>query len=160
MLSGNGGLGYVNIRSIIDTGSVAGLSSQGFIYSGGIRGSLNFGKSWMIELFSRFNAPSFSLQGYTANWFFHMIGIKKRFNKDKGGIGFGFDNPLAWQIDYKTENKGKDFTFNEVRRTNMWGFRVNFDYSFGSIESEKIKPVERKLKNDDLKDGENQGGAQ
>jgi hypothetical protein len=42
----------------------------------------------------------------------------------------------------------------------MWGFRVNFDYSFGSIESEKIKPVERKLKNDDLKDGENQGGAQ
>ena len=160
MISGNGGLGLVDIRSIVDTGLIAGLVTQGFIYSAGIRGSLSFGKNWMVELFSRFNAPSYSLQGYTANWFFHMIGIKKRFNKDKGGIGVGIDNPLAWQVDYKTENKGLDFSFFEVRRTNMWGFRVNFDYSFGSIESEKIKPVERKLKNDDLKDGENQGGQQ
>ncbi len=160
MISGNGGLGLVQISSLLDTGLMAGLKTEGLMYSAGIRGSYSFGKSWMIELFSRFNAPSFSLQGYTANWFFHMIGLKKRFNKDKGGIGIGVDNPLAWQVDYKTENKGQGFTFYEVRRTNMWGFRINFDYSFGSIESEKIKPVERKLKNDDLKDGENQGGQQ
>jgi outer membrane receptor protein involved in Fe transport len=160
MISGNGGLGWVDISSIVDTGLIAGLKTSGLMYSAGIRGSYSFGKSWMIELFSRFNAPSYSLQGYTANWFFHMIGIKKRFNKDKGGIGLGVDNPFAWQVDYKTENSGKDFNFYELRRTNMWGFRINFDYSFGSIESEKIKPVERKLKNDDLKDGENQGGQQ
>jgi len=160
MISGNGGLGLIDISSIVDTGLIAGLRTTGLMYSAGIRGSYSFGKSWMVELFSRFNAPSYSLQGYTANWFFHMIGIKKRFNKDKGGIGFGFDNPFAWQVDYKTENSGKDFSFYELRRTNMWGFRINFDYSFGSIESEKIKPVERKLKNDDLKDGENQGGQQ
>lgn len=158
MLSINGGLGWVQIKSTLDSGSVKGLHSEGITYSLGCRASYTYKKRWMFELFSRVNAPLYSLQGYTANWFFHMIGVKRRFKNDKGGIGFGIDNPLTPVVDYKTVNNGIGFSYNEIRRTQMWGFRINFDYSFGSIETEKPKTPERKLKNDDLKDGENNAG--
>ena len=110
-------------------------------------------------MFARFNAPTFSLQGYTANWFMHVISVKRRFNNDKGGIGLGLDNHFSPQVDYKTDNKGLNFSYFELRRTTMWGVRINFDYTFGGIQVEKPKPVERKLKNDDLKDGEKEGGS-
>ena len=159
MLSLNGGAGYIAIRSIVDTGATAGLSTHGITYNAGTRGSYNISKFYTIEMFARFNAPTFSLQGYTANWFMHVISVKRRFNKDKGGIGLGIDNPFAPQVDYKTDNKGLNFSYYEMRRTSMWGVRVNFDYTFGGVEAEKTKSVERKMKNDDLKDGEKEGGS-
>ena len=116
-------------------------------------------KNYTVEIFARFNAPTFSLQGYSANWFMHVISVKRRFNKDKGGIGLGLDNPFSPQVDYMTDNKGQNFSYYEMRRTTMWGVRISFDYSFGGVEVEKSKPVERKLKNDDLKEGEKEGGS-
>jgi outer membrane receptor protein involved in Fe transport len=159
MLSLNGGAGFVNIRSIVDTGATAGLSTKGITYTVGSRGSYNISKNYTIEMFARFNAPTFSLQGYSANWFMHVISVKRRFKNDKGGIGLGLDNPFSPQVDYKTDNKGLNFSYFEMRRTTMWGVRINFDYAFGGVQVEKPKPVERKLKNDDLKDGEKEGGS-
>lgn len=153
MLNFNGGLGYVYLNSGVTTGPLANLSNSGFTYSAGLRGSVNMKNNWQLEAFGRFNAPNFTLQGVTTNWFFHMIGAKKRFASDKGGLGFGLDNPLAPRRDFVTLTQGADFYFYDVRRTNMWGVRVNFDYRFGEIEVDKTPKVKRKLQVDDLKDG-------
>ena len=150
-LTFNGGLGWVDIRSGIDTGYLKGARNTGITYNAGTKWSVKITKDWQAELWARFNAPTYTLQGYTTNWFFHMLGVKKRFNSDKGGIGFGLDNPLIPRVDFITRTSGKDFNYNNVQRLNMWGVRVNFDYKFGSLTIEKPKPVNRKLQNDDLK---------
>ncbi len=153
MVNFNGGLGYVYLNSGISTGPLAGVSNSGFTYSAGLRGNVNLKNNWQLEAFGRFNAPNFTLQGKTTNWFFHMVGAKKRFAGDKGGLGFGLDNPLAPRRDFVTLTQGADFYYSDIRRTNMWGVRVNFDYRFGEIEVDRTPKVKRKLQVDDLKDG-------
>jgi hypothetical protein len=156
-LNFNGGLGYVMIRSLIDTGSIAGLSNKALTYNAGFRGSLKMKNNWQMEVWGRFNAPTISLQGYSMSWFFHMVGFKKRFNEDRGGLGFGIDNPLTPQIDIVTRTQGTDFTFYSMQRLNLWGVMVNFDYKIGSMSVEKPNQVKRKLQNDDLKKAEGDG---
>ena len=124
----------------------------------GLRANYNINEKWAIEAFGRVNAPTFSLQGYTQNWLFHTIGIKRRYNKDKWGLGFGLDNPFTPVINLKTKNVGKGFTFNQDRNLNVWGVRVNFDYKFGKVESEVKNPRELKIKNEDLKQENGQSG--
>jgi ferric enterobactin receptor len=150
-LTFNGGLGWVDIRSGIDTGYLKGARNTGLTYNAGTKLSVKITKEWQAELWGRFNAPTYTLQGYTTNWFFHMLGVKRRFKNDKGGLGFGLDNPFIPRMDFITRASGKDFSYNNVQRLNMWGVRVNFDYKFGSLTIEKPKPVNRKLQNDDLK---------
>ena len=157
-LNFNGGLGWVDIRSGQDTGLLKGARNQGVTYNAGLRSSLKLSKQWQMELWGRFNAPTFSLQGTATNWFFHMIGVKRRFDNDKGGFGFGLDNPFLPRTDFITKASGQDFNYYSLQRINMWGVRVNFDYKFGAMTIEKPKPVLRKLQNDDLKPAGGQEG--
>jgi len=122
----------------------------GINYTSGFDVNMNY-KGKQVELWGRFNAPTYTLQGFTTNWFFHMLGVKRRFKNDKGGLGFGLDNPFIPKMDFITRASGQDFDYKNVQRLNMWGVRVNFDYKFGSLTIEKPKPVNRKLQNDDLK---------
>jgi len=154
----NGGLGWVDIRSGMDTGILSGARNQGITYNAGVRSSLKLNKNWQVELWGRFNAPTFTLQGTATNWFFHMIGVKRRFHNDKGGFGFGLDNPFIPRTDFITKASGPDFSYYNLQRINMFGVRVNFDYKFGSMTIEKPKPVLRKLQNDDLKPAGGQEG--
>ena len=157
-LNFNGGLGWVDIRSGQDTGLLKGARNQGITYNAGLRSSLKLNKYWQMELWGRFNAPTFTLQGTATNWFFHMIGVKRRFDNDKGGFGFGLDNPFIPRTDFITKASGQDFNYYSLQRINMWGVRVNFDYKFGAMTIEKPKPVLRKLQNDDLKPAGGQEG--
>ena len=150
-LTFNGGLGWVDIRSGIDTGYLKGARNKGLTYNAGTKLSVKITKEWQVELWGRFNAPTYTLQGFTTNWFFHMLGVKRRFKNDNGGLGFGLDNPFIPKMDFITRASGQDFDYKNVQRLNMWGVRVNFDYKFGSLTIEKPKPVNRKLQNDDLK---------
>jgi outer membrane receptor protein involved in Fe transport len=154
----NGGAGLVQISTLVDSGAIAGLSVLGVTYSAGLRGNVKLGKHWMLEAFSRVNAPSFSLQGYSQNWLFHTIGFKRQFKNDQGGIGFGFDNPFSPVVHLKTENQGNGFTYLQDRELNMWGVRINFDYKLGKISSQPENIREIKIKNEDLKNGDGQGG--
>jgi ferric enterobactin receptor len=158
MINLNAGLGYVDIRSTQKIGFVAGLHTTGFTYSAGLFGNYKFAKYWMVEAFARFNAPNYSLQGKSTSWYFHTIGVKRRFNKDKGGIGIGVDNPFTAHVYYTTQQKGSDFSFVDKRQVNMLGIRFNFDYRFGKIEFEQPPKPKKGIKNDDLKQGDGQGG--
>lgn len=160
MVNINGGLGYVEIESLQQTGVVGGVKNTGITYSASLWGFYKFTPRWSVESFVRINAPTFSLQGRTQNWYFHTIGIKRRFKKDQGGIGIGVDNPFTPHITYTTIQTGKDFSFNDVREINMLGIRLNFDYKFGKLETESYQKPKKGIKNDDLKPGGNdQGGG-
>jgi hypothetical protein len=127
-----------------------------------MHGSYEFAKGWQVQAFARFNAPVFSLQGRSQTWYFHTIGVKRRFKNDKGGIGLGVDNPFTPHVSLVTNTSGPGFTFYDKRGVNMFGIKINFDYKFGKIEVEQPrKKVMKTIKNDDLKqggDGGQQGG--
>lgn len=164
MVNFNGGLGYVSISTTSSNSLVSGLTKTGITYSAGVHFNYKFTKRFIVEGFSRINAPSFSLQGKSQNWYFHAIGFKRRFKNDRGGIGMGIDNPFTPTVTYTTYTEGKDFTYKDVRKVNMLGLKINFDYRFGKVDfqSETAKPSGGKkkgIKNDDLKEGENQGGG-
>lgn len=158
MLFLNGGLGYVNISSIVDTGVVAGISASGWTYVVGLRGNYSINDNWLIEGFSRINAPQFSLQGFSQNWMFHTIGIKRTFNEGKGGLGLGLDNPFTPRVTLKTENKGQSFELYSERVLNMWGVRINFNYSFGDVKTKNTNIRSIRIKNEDLKNGSGDSG--
>jgi outer membrane receptor protein involved in Fe transport len=159
MINFNGGLGYVQIGSNQSSGTTAGLKTTGLTYSAGLWGNYKFLKNWTVEAFARFNAPAFSLQGRATSWYFHTVGVKRRFKNDKGGIGIGVDNPFTPRVYYTTSQKGTDFTFTDRKEINMLGVRVNLDYRFGKIETEMPqKKATKGVKNDDVKQGE--GGGQ
>lgn len=160
MVNFNGGLGYVNIKSLQNTGAVANASNSGIVYSAGLWGFYKFTKQWSVESFMRVNAPTFSLQGRTQNWYFHTIGVKRRFKNDAGGIGIGVDNPFTPHVTYITDQSGIDFSYHDVREINMLGIRVNFDYKFGKVEVEQNNKPKKGIKNDDLKPGGNDQGGQ
>ncbi|MCC7299332.1 MAG: TonB-dependent receptor [Bacteroidia bacterium] len=157
MLSFNGSVGYVQIKSNQTTGLVAGLSNSGITYSAGMYGFYKITTKWSMEGYARLNAPTFSLQGRTQNWYFHTLGIKRRFKNDVGGIGLGIDNPFTPRVTYTTVQTGTDFNYKDVREINMLGIRINFDYRFGKVEVEQAKKPKKGIKNDDLKQG---GGDQ
>lgn len=160
MLNFNGGVGYVSIISTQGVGAVAGIKNSGITYSAGLWGFYKFSKNWSAEAFTRINAPTFSLQGKTQNWYFHTIGIKRRFKNDAGGIGLGIDNPFTPHVTYTTIQEGQNFSFRDVREVNMLGIRINFDYKFGKVEMDQGKKPRKGIKNDDLKQGGNDQGGQ
>ncbi len=157
MLFFNGGLGHVNISSTVDTGAVSGISASGWTYVVGLRGNYSINDDWLIEGFSRINAPQFSLQGFSQNWMFHTIGIKRIFNEGKGGLGLGLDNPFTPRITLKTENLGQSFELYSQRVLNMWGVRINFNYSFGDVKTKNPNIRGIRIKNEDLKNGSGAG---
>ncbi len=157
MLFFNGGLGHVNISSTVDTGAVSGISASGWTYVVGLRGNYSINDDWLVEGFSRINAPQFSLQGFSQNWMFHTIGIKRMFNEGKGGLGLGLDNPFTPRITLKTENLGQSFELYSQRVLNMWGVRINFNYSFGDVKTKNTNIRSIRIKNEDLKNGSGAG---
>lgn len=160
MLNFNGGTGLVTIKSNQTTGLVAGVSNSGIVYNAGVWGFYKFTQNWSVETFTRVNAPTFSLQGRTQNWYFHTIGFKRRFKNDVGGIGVGLDNPFTPHVKYTTVQSGPDFYYLDKRDINMLGIRVNFDYRFGKVEVDKPNKNNKGIKNDDLKPGNNDSGGQ
>lgn len=158
MVNFNGGIGYVKISSTQAVGAASGLSNAGFTYSAGLWGNYKFATNWTVEAFARINAPTFSLQGKVQNWYYHSIGIKRRFSNDKGGIGLGIDNLFTPHVYYNTEQSGKDFRFYDRREINMLGIRINLDYKFGKVEFQQPKKSGKGIKNDDLKQGDSQQG--
>jgi hypothetical protein len=89
---------------------------------------------------------------------FHTIGIKRTFNEGKGGLGIGLDNPFTPRVTLKTENKGQSFNLYSERVLNMWGVRINFNYSFGDVKTKKTNIRGIRIKNEDLKNGSGDGG--
>ncbi len=155
----NGGVGYAIIQSTSDLSTLNGLQTEGITYSLGGGGSYQLPQRWEISGFARINAPSYNLQGYTTNWYFHTFGIKKRFKNKRGGIGLGFDNPFTPYVYYRTYNEGNDFTLDQKTKAYQLGIKVNFDYKFGSLKVEPKKKINfKKIDNADVKQGG--GGSQ
>ena len=134
-----------------------GINTPTFLnYNWFLRSATTFNKGLSIEFFGVLNSPRRTFQGKTDAMVFYGGAIKKEIMKKKGSIGLNTLNPFNRDLHIKTVNT----TGNTFQSTNIFyplrSFGVNFSYSFGKLKFTEKK----KVKNDDIKQGEQQGGGQ
>lgn len=134
-----------------------GVNTPTFLnYNWFLRSATTFNKGLSLEFFGVLNSPRRTFQGKTDAMVFYGAAIKKEIMKKKGSIGLNTLNPFNRDLHIKTVNT----TGNTFQSTNIYyplrSFGINFSYSFGKLKFTEKK----KVKNDDIKQGEQQGGGQ
>ncbi|MBY0244853.1 MAG: outer membrane beta-barrel family protein, partial [Sphingobacteriaceae bacterium] len=132
----------------INTGTLINYTAFG-------RSAYAFGKGYNFELFGVINSPRRTFQGETKAMFFYGGSLKKEILKKKGSIGINVLNPFHENLNIRTTNQSTEvYQFTDIYYP-LRSIGINFSYSFG-----KLKFVEKKkIKNDDAKQGESQGGG-
>lgn len=141
-----------------------GLSTGTFLnYNIFGRSAYGFGKGYNFELFGVVNSPRRTYQGKTDAMVFYGASFKKDILNKKGSIGINTLNPFTRDLHIKTVNNSVTTVGNKVttlyQSTNVYyplrSFGVNFSYSFGKLKFTEKK----KIKNDDIKQDQQQGGG-
>lgn len=124
-------------------------------YNVNLFSTLKLNDRWTLQAFGTFNGPRYSVQGYTTSFFYYNLSGRREFKNKKGGIGFGLDNFATPYIHFKSKYEGRDFSYTTDNKIFFPGIRINFDYRFGQMEYGSNR--KKKIKNDDLKEGGNNG---
>lgn len=124
-------------------------------YNINVFSTLKINDRWKLQAFGTFNGPSYSVQGYQTSFFYYTVSGRREFKNKKGGIGFGLDNFATPYIHFKSKYQGADFSSETDNKIFFPGIRINFDYRFGQMDFGSKR--KKKIKNDDLKQGEGGG---
>lgn len=153
-------MGNFNINSyeVMDpsTNSSTGVYAN---YSVFLRSALSIKGGWNTEIFGVYNGSRRSFQGTTGAMAFYGGALKKDIMNKKATVGLNVFNVFARDLHIETRNETPEF----LQSTNIYypirSFGVNFSYNFGKINF-NAKPKKKSIKNDDLKQGEQQMGGQ
>jgi len=122
------------------------------------RSAYGFGKGYNFELFGVVNSPRRTYQGKTDAMVFYGASFKKEVLNKKGSIGVNVLNPFNRDLHIKTVNNSVNSVGTLYQSTNIYyplrSFGFNFSYSFGKLKFTEKK----KIKNDDVKQDQQQGG--
>ena len=124
-------------------------------YNVNLFSTLKINDRWKLQAFGTFNGPRYSVQGYTTSFYFYNVSGRREFKNGKGGIGFGLDNFATPYIHFKSKYEGANFSNTSDNKIFFPGVRINFDYRFGTMDFGSKR--KKKIRNDDLKEGENNG---
>lgn len=128
-------------------------------YTAFMRSAFSFTGGWNTEIFGVYNGPRKSFQGTTGAMAFYGGALKKDILNKKATIGVNVFNVFARDLHIETRNENAAF----LQSTNIYypirSFGLNFSYNFGKMNF-NAKPKKKSIKNDDLKQGEQQMGGQ
>lgn len=123
------------------------------------RSAYGFGKGYNFELFGVVNSPRRTYQGKTDAMIFYGASFKKDILNKKGSIGVNTLNPFTKDLHIQTVNNSIMNAVTINQSSNIYyplrSFGVNFSYSFGKLKFTEKK----KIKNDDIKQDQQQGGG-
>ncbi|PWS29863.1 outer membrane beta-barrel family protein [Pedobacter paludis] len=137
-----------------------GLSTGTYVnYNLFARSAYGFGKGYNFELFGVVNSPRRTYQGKTDAMIFYGASFKKDVLNKKGSVGVNVLNPFSRDLHIQTVNNSITATGSVYQSQNIYyplrSFGVNFSYSFGKLKFTEKK----KIKNDDIKQDQQQGGG-
>ncbi len=144
-----------NIFSYDATGVVNGvaLERQTFEYNVFFGGEYSITSTIKADFFGFFNSPKRSLQGDQASFSIYGFGARKEFKK--WSLGLRLIEPFNRDKFFNSSQKGVDFTQDVVFSIPFRSIGLNVRYKFGNVD---FKERKSKIKNDDLKSGEQGGG--
>lgn len=122
-----------------------------------LRSATAFKGGWNLEFFGVVNSPRYTFQSKTDPMLFYGGGVKKDVMKKQASLGLNLLNPFSRDLHIKTVSE----VGNSLGQTSniyypLRQISLNFSYKFGKLKFTEKK----KIKNDDVKQGEQQGGGQ
>ncbi len=131
-------------------------SNSGFVVSGRIFGSYNLTEKWALQGFSFIRGRRVQLQGYQSGFYMYSLNLNRKFNDDKGSIGFGAENFLTSSMNMVTDISSPIVDQHNVNTMRNMNFKINFSYRIGKMDFSSNRRRGKSINNDDLKQGENQ----
>lgn len=146
-----------NIFSYDAQGFVNGqdLSRQSYEYNLFFNGDFSFSGSLKADFFGFFKSPRRTLQGDNPAFSIYGMGLRKEFKNSS--IGLTLIEPHTPNKIFESNIKGSDFVQNSKFTLPFRSIGINFRYKFGNVD---FKERKTKIKNNDLKAGEGDGGQQ
>ena len=144
-----------NIFTYNGTGIINGVSLERKTYEYNVF----FGGEYAItptikaDFFGFFNSPRRGLQGDQASFSIYGFGARKEFKK--WSIGVKIIEPFMRDKFFNSSQSGPNFTQDIVFSIPFRSFGINARYKFGKVD---FKERQSKIKNDDLKSGQQGGG--
>ncbi|HEY3430479.1 MAG TPA: outer membrane beta-barrel family protein, partial [Cyclobacteriaceae bacterium] len=132
-------------------------SNEGWVATGRMFGSYNFGKGWGLQFFGMYRGRQVQLQGWQGGMGFYSMGVRKEFNNKKGSVGLAAENFFTDEMKIRSEVESPLVNRESLNVIRNMGFRVNISYRIGKMSMEGPKR-RRSINNDDLKDGGDGGG--
>lgn len=121
-----------------------------------LRSANTFNQGWSLELFGVVNSPRYTFQSKTQAMIFYGGAVKKAILQKKGSIGLNVLNPFNRDLHIKTiTDAGTNYQSQNIYYP-LRSFGINFSYNFGKLKFTEKK----KIKNDDIKQDQQQGGGQ
>ena len=145
-----------NIFSYDATGIVNGvaLERQTYEYNVFFGGEYSITSTIKADFFGFFNSPKRSLQGDQASFSIYGFGVRKEFKK--WSLGVKLIEPFHKDKFFNSSQSGQNFTQDVVFSIPFRSVGLNVRYKFGKVD---FKERKSKIKNDDLKSGQGDGGG-
>jgi outer membrane receptor for ferrienterochelin and colicin len=154
-LMSNVGVNTYEIRKV--QGVLEGMNEGVYLnYNFFMRSATSFKGGWNLELFGVVNSPRYTLQSKTDPMFFYGGAVKKDILNKQGSIGINVLNPFNKDLHIKTITQSADSYQTQNIYYPLRSFGLNFSYKFGKLKFTEKK----KIKNDDIKQDQQQGGGQ
>jgi len=138
------------------TGIVAGeeLANSALSYRLFTGGEYTFTGTLKADFFGFFQAPRFTLQGQNPSFSIYGVGFRKEFKN--ASLGLRIIEPFVANKTFDSDITGSDFRQVSTFSLPFRSIGINFRYKFGKVDFKKRKS---KIKNTDLKQGEDGNGA-
>lgn len=140
----------------VTTAITAAKDQTYFMYNGYFNATWVLNKGYTFETFLIANAPRRTFQGRNPSFNMWNLGVKKEMWKKKGSIGVTVIDPFNGRKNFDSEINNSQFTQSSNFSIPFRSVGVSFSYKFGQLKVQETKKV---IKNDDLKQGETQGGV-
>lgn len=133
------------------------LERQSYEYNLFFGGDFSFSGSVKADFFGFFKSPKRSVQGDNPAFSIYGMGIRKEFKNSS--LGITLIEPHTPNKVFSTDIKGENYTQKSSFTLPFRSIGINFRYKFGNVD---FKERKTKIKNNDLKQGDDQqgGGAQ
>ncbi|HEX5624887.1 MAG TPA: outer membrane beta-barrel protein, partial [Saprospiraceae bacterium] len=155
ILNGTANLYYQKVSSA----QFEGVRNDAFSYSFNGFANVNITPTLGITFWGFINSPKLTTQGKQSSWYMYSIGLRKDMWKKKGGLTIGIDNPFHPKLDLGSEFKSDSFSYEADNNFLGWGLRLSLDYRFGKMEFGGNQKKRKGNLNDDLKQGDSDGGG-
>lgn len=155
-LRGGFNLFTYNVSATIDGKQ---LSNEAIQYNGNLNASVSLPKGFRAEMFGFWNSPRLTLQGRNPSFSIYGFGLVKEVLQKKGQLGLRIVEPFNKFKYFKSELEGDTFYQRSSFGIPFRSIGINFSYRFGKMEFNPQSKLRSRVKNDDLKQGDNQGGG-
>lgn len=131
------------------------MDNNGWQYDAHFSSTVDIYNGFALSGFAMYRGREIMLQGYNSGWYRYSLGIKKDILKGKGDVSLTVENFLSPDIKTVSHYNYGDALYDMASYRRARGLRFSFSYNFGKMKFDKER---KKIDNNDLKDGQSDGG--